>query len=139
MVFGSYALPEPKESSLELGINHVSFSYNPESEILNQIDFSIKKGELIGIVGSNGMGKSTLVKLLLHMYDPTNGVVEFRGIDIKELRKDDYLSKFDTVFQEHNSYAFTLADNIAFISDLSDYQINKMKEIFHSLGIDDDV
>lgn len=71
------------------------------------------------------MGKSTLVKLLLHMYDPTNGVVEFRGIDIKELRKDDYLSKFDTVFQEHNSYAFTLADNIAFISDLSDYQINK--------------
>ena len=109
----------------------------PESEILNQIDFSIKKGELIGIVGSNGMGKSTLVKLLLHMYDPTNGVVEFRGIDIKELRKDDYLSKFDTVFQEHNSYAFTLADNIAFISDLSDYQINKMKEIFHSLGIDE--
>ena len=137
VVFGSYALPEPKESSLELGINHVSFSYNPESEILNQIDFSIKKGELIGIVGSNGMGKSTLVKLLLHMYDPTNGVVEFRGIDIKELRKDDYLSKFDTVFQEHNSYAFTLADNIAFISDLSDYQINKMKEIFHSLGIDE--
>lgn len=137
VTFGTYTLPEPQESDFELIIKHVSFSYNEENEILNQINLSIKRGALIGIVGSNGMGKSTLVKLLLHMYDPTSGSVEFRGINIKELQKDDYLCQFDTVFQEHNCYAFTLTDNIAFVPDLLDCQINKMKDIFHSLGVDE--
>lgn len=137
VTFGTSGLPNSKDSAFDLKVNHVSFSYNQENKILNQINISIRKGELIGIVGSNGAGKSTLIKLLLHMYDPTSGSVEFRGENIKKIRKSDYLSQFDTVFQEHNGYAFTFTDNIAFESDLSDCEKNKIEEVFYALGFDE--
>lgn len=137
VTFGTSNLLSPQASTVDLKINNVSFSYNQENEILKQISISVKKGELIGIVGSNGAGKSTLIKLLLHMYDPTIGSVVFRGENIKKFSKNDYLSQFDTVFQEHNSYAFTFTENIAFESKLSDSKTNKMKEVFDSLGFDE--
>ena len=137
VTFGTSNLPSPQASTVDFKINNVSFSYNQENEILKQISISVKKGELIGIVGSNGAGKSTLIKLLLHMYDPTIGSVVFRGENIKKFSKNDYLSQFDTVFQEHNSYAFTFTENIAFESKLSDSKTNKMKEVFDSLGFDE--
>lgn len=137
VVFGNSALPNPQDAPPDLKMNHVSFYYNQEKEILNKINISIRKGDLVGIVGSNGAGKSTLIKLLLHMYDPTSGSVEYRGENIKKFQKSDYLSQFDTVFQEYNSYAIPFTDNIAFKTDLSDHEINKMNEVFHSLGLDE--
>lgn len=137
VTFGTSNLPSPQASTVDLKINNVSFSYNQKNEILKKISISVRKGELIGIVGSNGAGKSTLIKLLLHMYDPTIGSVVFRGENIKKFSKNDYLSQFDTVFQEHNSYAFTFTENIAFESKLSDSKANKMKEVFDSLGFDE--
>lgn len=56
-----------------------------------------------------------------------------RGENIKKFLKNDYLAQFDTVFQKHNSYAFTFTKNIAFESNLSDSKTNKMKEVFDSL------
>ena len=137
VIFGTFDLPDLQGSAFDLSMNQVSFAYHQENEILHQMNLSVKKGELIGIVGSNGAGKSTLIKLLLHMYDPTSGSVEIRGENIKKFQKKDYLSQFGTVFQEHNSYAITFRDNIAFESDLSDCEMNKMKEVLHSLNFDD--
>lgn len=137
VIFGISDLPDQGFSPFELKIENVSFAYHQEKEILQQMNLSIKKGQLIAVVGSNGAGKSTLVKLLLHLYDATSGSVEFRGRNIKMFSKQDYLSQFDTVFQDHNSYSFSFADNIAFDSDLPDCKINKIKEIFLSLGFDE--
>lgn len=137
VVFGASSLPEPQSSNYELELNQVSFSYNQRKQTLNQLNLSLKEGELIGIVGLNGAGKSTLVKLLLHMYEPTNGSIKFRGTNIKAFSKEKYLSQFDTVFQEYNTYAFDFLENVVFDANLPECEINEIKTIFKHLGFDE--
>ena len=93
---------------------NVSFQYpNSDIYVLKDISFKIHKGEMVGIVGHNGAGKSTLIKLLLRLYDPTEGVILLDGVDYKEYNTQDLRNSIGTVFQNYFVYPFTIYENIA--------------------------
>ena len=72
------------------------------------MNLKIRNGEKISIVGENGSGKTTFVKLLLRLYDPTEGNIYINNINIKDIKYENYLDLFSTVFQDYKLYAFTI-------------------------------
>ncbi len=93
---------------------NVSFSYpSSETESLKNIDLTINKGEKIAIVGYNGAGKTTLIKLLLRLYDPTEGEVKLNGENLCEYETESYREKTGAVFQDYQIFAASIAENVA--------------------------
>ncbi len=104
---------------------HVSFSYNHVENNLTDINFDIKKGETLGIIGETGSGKSTIVSLLLRFYDATKGQILIDGKplqaqSIKELRKH-----FGVVFQNDSLFEDTITENVRLGRDLSEDEIKQ--------------
>lgn len=96
-----------------LATERVCFTYpNTSREILHNIKFRIKQGEHIALVGDNGTGKTTLIRLLLRLYDPTQGTILLNGQDIRSLPADAYRSHFGIVSQNYHYYAMSIAENI---------------------------
>lgn len=92
----------------------VSYRYpNQDKDALHKINITLKSKEKVSIVGENGAGKTTFIKLLLRLYDPTEGVITLNGVDIREIDYDDYCKIFSTVFQDFNLFALTLRENLA--------------------------
>ncbi|SFB99137.1 ABC transporter ATP-binding protein [Butyrivibrio sp. YAB3001] len=99
----------------DIEFRHVSFSYpGTERKILDDISIKITAGEHLSIVGLNGAGKTTFIKLLCRLYDPTEGEILVDGINIKEYDYKQYMEQFAPVFQDFKLFAFTLGENIAF-------------------------
>ncbi len=103
---------EKVDSFTSLDIENMSFSYLGDKNQLEDISLHIKKGEHIAIVGANGAGKTTLVKLLLRLYDPKTGIVKYNGKDYKDLDLKSLRSKVGAVFQNVETYAVSIAENI---------------------------
>ncbi|WP_305768519.1 ABC transporter ATP-binding protein [Candidatus Epulonipiscium viviparus] len=106
---------------VERGVDHrivfenVSFRYpGTEADVLKNINITIDPRDSIVIVGLNGAGKTTLIKLLMRLYDPTEGRIILDGHDIKEYEIEGLYSLFGTVFQDYGKYAVTVKENIAF-------------------------
>jgi len=96
-----------------LKMEHVSFKYfGQEKEVLKDINLSIGKKEKIVLVGENGAGKTTLVKLLMRLYDPTDGRLTLNGCDVKDYAVGQYRSLFGTVFQDFKIFSLTVAENV---------------------------
>ena len=98
-----------------LTLNNVSFSYPFAKEgemILKNVDFKISKGEKIAFVGYNGAGKTTLIKLLMRLYDTTEGEILYNGENIREYSPEHYRKHIGTVFQDYRIFAATLAENV---------------------------
>lgn len=107
-------LIEDGASALDIVFDHVSFRYEgTEDEVLRDISFHIKKGERIALVGINGAGKSTIVKLMCGFYRPTSGRILINGIDIKELNIEDYFRQIAVVFQDALTLSLTIGENIS--------------------------
>jgi ATP-binding cassette subfamily B protein len=92
---------------------------------LEDISFSLRKGETLGIIGATGSGKSTIIRLLLRLYDPDEGVIRISGEDIRSIPPDELHTKFGVVFQNDILFADTIASNIAFGREISTEQIEK--------------
>lgn len=119
----------------ELEFKDVSFSYpNSERIILENINLKICAGERLAVVGKNGEGKSTLIKLLCGFYKPTSGAIYLNSIHIDEIPSDIYYRLISAVFQDIKLFAFSIAENIA----CTQYKDIDMKEIYRSL-IDADI
>ncbi len=103
---------EFNEEFKELEIKNLDFSYDNENLHLNDISLNIKKGEHIAIVGANGAGKTTLVKMLLRLYDPKNGDIYINGQNYKDLEVRSMRKVVGAVFQNIETYALTIAENI---------------------------
>ncbi len=96
----------------------VNFSYqNHEKNVLECVNFSIRPGEIIALVGENGSGKSTIVKLLTRLYDPGAGRILLDGKNIKSFDPDHYREKISVVFQDHIHYQLSAGENI-FLGDI---------------------
>ncbi|MCL1986627.1 MAG: ABC transporter ATP-binding protein/permease [Firmicutes bacterium] len=105
---------EPQNILYSLKMENVRLRYSGANEdTLQNINLEIKAGENIAIVGVNGAGKTSLVKLLCGFYDPTDGVVRLNGRDIRDYNRKDYYRLFTAVFQDFNILPNTIAENIA--------------------------
>jgi ATP-binding cassette, subfamily B, bacterial len=93
---------------------NVSFCYNSKRPVLNNITFKIKAGERVGVMGSTGAGKSTLISLLMRFYDTTNGLISIDGTDIKNFKLADYRNQFSVVLQEPVLFSTTIKENICY-------------------------
>ena len=104
-------LPRGRPGRIEL--EHVSFRYpGREDWALRDLSLAIEPGEKLGLVGENGAGKSTLVKLLLRLYDPTEGRIRYGGVDLRDMDVADLRARIGAVFQDFVRYQFTAAENI---------------------------
>lgn len=104
----------------ELSLQHVSFRYTAEApEILHDISLNVKAGEKIAIVGYNGAGKTTLIKLLMRLYDPSEGTITYHGTDIRDYDLDEYHERIGVVFQDYKMYGATLLENVV-LDDVAD-------------------
>lgn len=96
-----------------LEFKNVTFTYPEAKEpTLKNFDFKLSKGQTIAIVGENGAGKSTFVKLLLRFYDVTDGEILYNGVNIKEYDIDSLRERISTVFQDYKVFALSVAENV---------------------------
>ena len=105
-------VPVPNDDCT-LELRNVSFKYkDSEKYVLKNISMTIKRGEKLALVGENGAGKSTLIKLIMRLYDVTEGEILFGGVDIRRLNTKAYREKIGAVFQDFQIYGATLAENV---------------------------
>jgi len=117
-------LPVDKKTKYHIGFHHVSFSYAKEL-CISDLTFDIEKGGSLGIIGSTGSGKTTLVNLLMRFYDVTKGNITIDGKDIRSYEKKELHQKFGVVFQNDVLFADRIYENISFGRDLD---IERVKE-----------
>lgn len=104
---------EPMEITDAVYVRHVTFAYpGKHYPVLNSVHIRIAKGEKIAIVGHNGAGKSTLIKLLLGLYTPDQGEIMVYGKRVDDYEKLDYQAHFQSVLQEFQIYATSIAENV---------------------------
>lgn len=114
-----------KEESAHIVFEKVSFTYPNGTRVLKDIDFSLQPGETLGIIGATGSGKSTIVKLLLRLYDPTKGMIRIAGRDIRSIDPTELHQLFGVVLQKDVLFAETIEENIAFGRRFSKEQIEE--------------
>jgi len=128
---------EPVEGDDFISFENVSFSYGKElntdngfaggkrEKALDNISFSLKKGESLGIIGPTGCGKTTIINLLMRFYDPDEGSIRIDGKSISSFDKDELRSKFGAVFQNDMIFKDSLYNNIDFGRHISKDEIDK--------------
>lgn len=122
------------DGNADLVLDHVSFKYSDDvPDTLKDISLRIKAGERVAIVGYNGAGKTTLIKLLMRLYDPTEGTISYHGKDIKTYSPYDYRRRIGVVFQDFQMYGATLGENVVMDRAHSTDTEEKDKKIISSL------
>jgi ATP-binding cassette subfamily B protein len=108
------SLPGPRPIREGFEFRNVSFSYPRRSKpVLENVNFRLEPGERIALVGANGHGKTTIVKLMTRLYDVTSGQILLDGIDLREYDIEDLWKNIGVIFQDFMRYDMTVADNIA--------------------------
>ncbi len=108
------ALPAPRPIRQGFEFKNVSFHYpgNPRL-VLNNVSFKLEPSARIALVGENGQGKTTIVKLLTRLYDPTSGQILLDGVDLRDYDLDDLRKEIGVIFQDFTRYEMTASENIA--------------------------
>ena len=131
-------IPEQASQS-HIEFRDVTFSYNPHPEdtevpnCLSHISFALKKGESLGIIGSTGCGKTTIVNLLMRFYDADSGEVLINGRNVQSLELAELRQRFGVVFQNDILFANTVYENINFGRDLSREDVRKAADYAQAL------
>lgn len=130
-------LTELNDFSIEF--RDVCFSYKPDSPlVLNHLNLKIQTGEKVALVGLNGAGKTTIVKLLCGFYQPNSGQILIGGKDIRNFRKEDLFSLFSTVFQDIYIPPFTVAENIS-LQGVENTDRNRVQSCLIKVGLWDKI
>ena len=110
----------------EIEFRDVSFKYpNTDKYVLKNINVTVKSGERLSIVGYNGAGKTTFIKLICRLYEPTEGMILYNGVDISKIKYDRYIKLLSVVFQDYNLYSLSVRDNICLNKNADKAQIIK--------------
>lgn len=108
-------IPSEKiETDSHIIFDNVSFSYNKKKDNLKNINFELKRGQTLGIIGATGSGKSTIINLLMRLYDIDNGGIYINGENVKSIEHDRLHKMFGAVFQNDVLFAQSIKDNIDF-------------------------
>jgi len=108
------ALPAPRPIQRGFEFRNVSFAYPGSSRlILKNLNFTLHTGERVALIGENGEGKTTIVKLITRLYDPTEGQVLLDGIDLREYSLEDLYREIGVIFQDFMRYEMTAHENVA--------------------------
>ena len=122
-----------------LEFRNVSFRYEGnDKNTLNNVSFKINKGETFAVVGHNGAGKTTLSKLIMRLYDVTEGEILYNGINIKEYDLLRYREKFASVFQDYRIFAMTVAENVL-IEEVDENNIGRANKALMQSGVFDKI
>ena len=107
------ATPLPQAEG-RVAFKDVTFGYDPGKPVLNEINIDVKPGEMIGLVGKSGVGKSTMINLICRFYDVNRGSVDIDGVDIRKIRLEDLRRHIGMVHQEIFLFDGTIAENIGY-------------------------
>ena len=108
------ALPAPRPIRQGFEFRNVSFRYPGSSRlVLNGLNFKLRPGERVALIGENGEGKTTIVKLLVRLYDPADGQILLDGVDLREYDLEDLYREIGVIFQDYMRYEMTARENIA--------------------------
>ena len=111
---GTLPIEKRADNEYEIEFHNVSFRYpGTENYALKNLDFKFTVGKRLAVVGMNGSGKTTMIKLLCRLYDPTEGMITLNGIDIRKYNYQEYIKIFSVVFQDFKLFSFTLGQNVA--------------------------
>lgn len=114
MYQGSLTVEKRDDNEYYVEFRNVSFKYpNTEAYALKNVNLKFKIGEKLAIVGMNGSGKTTFIKLLCRLYDPTEGEILLNGVNIQKYDYDEYMSVFSVVFQDFSLFSFKLGEVVA--------------------------
>lgn len=105
---------KPCDLNGDILFDNVRFGYKPYEPVLRDICLSVKQGEMIGLVGHSGAGKSTMINLAMRLYDVDEGSISVNGTDIRDMAQSEYRERIGVVFQETFLFAGTIYDNIAY-------------------------
>lgn len=126
--------PIPEAKAYELKLENVSFRYlGAEKDTIHNVNLTVHAGEKLAIVGLNGAGKTTIVKLLSGLFDPTEGRVLLNGQDIRQFNRRDYYGLFSAVFQDFSLLDVTVAENIAQTKESIDWE--KVNDCIEKAGL----
>ena len=136
------SMTEPQAPHVEF--KNVTFSYTGVGTNLENLSFALEKGQTLGILGATGSGKSTIINLLLRLYDPDSGTVCIDGQDVRTMDYETLRKKFGIVFQNDFIAEGTIRDNITFFRDLDTQAVEQAAEaaqagFIREKGMDSDV
>lgn len=103
-----------KEVYGNVSFENVEFSYTKEKPLLHDLNVQVKSGQMVAIVGPTGVGKTTLINLLMRFYDVTGGSIKIDGVDIQHMKRDDLRAKFGMVLQDTWLFNGSIKENIAY-------------------------
>ena len=133
------ALPAPRPITRGFEFRNVSFSYPGTSRlVLDRLNFQLRPGERVALIGENGQGKTTIVKLITRLYDPTEGQILLDGVDLREYDLEDLYRETGVIFQDFMRYELTARENIAVgkieqVGDLHLLQNAAFKSLAHEV------
>jgi subfamily B ATP-binding cassette protein MsbA len=117
----------------ELAVSALSFGYNGEKDVVQDVSFTVQKGQKIALVGASGSGKSTVCDLIIRLYDPQQGCITLDGVDIRRFTFASYRGLFGVVSQESVLFNDTVANNIRFgAPSASAEDLRKAAQIAHA-------
>lgn len=135
MYQGSLTTEKRSDRKYEVEFRNVSFRYpGAQTDSLHNLSLKFKIGSRLAVVGKNGSGKTTFIKLLCRLYDPTEGEILLNGINIRKYRYDDYLKIFSVVFQDFQLLSLPLGQNVAAAKN---YDPQRAKECLEMAGFGD--
>ncbi len=135
MYQGSLTVEKRDDNEYYVEFKDVSFKYpGARSYALRHVNMKFKVGERLAVVGMNGSGKTTFIKLMCRLYDPTEGEILLNGVNIKKYDYDEYLAIFSVVFQDFRLFSFSLGQNVAAGSD---YDAEKVIAALHQSGFEE--
>lgn len=132
---GTLPVEKRDDDQFTIEFRHVSFRYpGTQCDVLKDFSIKFKIGEKLAVVGKNGSGKTTFIKLLCRLYDPTEGQILLNGIDIRKFDYQEYLALFSVVFQDFKIPAFSLGESVA---TSAEYDIEKVLSALERVGLSD--
>ncbi|MCM1023596.1 MAG: ABC transporter ATP-binding protein/permease [Prevotella sp.] len=128
-------VPIPEAEDYEFTFENVSFRYKGQEQFaLKNVNITLSPGEKLAVVGLNGAGKTTFIKLLLRLYDVTEGRILLNGVDIRRFDRTEYFKMFAPAFQDVTVFAFPMSENVS-MSEPSNTDRDRAEEVLRSAGL----